>query len=113
MTITERFDHCLERQARIEVLEAELKALRDENAADRGFVLDWFRSHKPLGGSSRGLIYSKRTQRRLDVTEARKLLGAKAKDAEKTIELESLKCDPEAVAKLHPQSRLRSVAKAG
>jgi hypothetical protein len=109
----ERFAACAARVARIEQLEEQVKALKDENRADREEVLAWFRLHKPDGGRHLGLVYTKGRQKRLDVTLARQLLGARAAEAEKIIRPESLKVEDVAKAMQHPAARpLKSVGRA-
>lgn len=104
-TITQIFDDFVAGEAAIDLVEEQLKAMKDENAANRERVLQWFNGHKPDGGRHRGVIYTKRSQTRLDVKKARQLLGAKAREAEYTIHPERLELEPEAKAKALAERR--------
>lgn len=97
MTIAEHFDRYIAARLRIDAVKRQLKDLENAAEPDAVFIKEWFRA-RPEKRSNRGVTYSATTQRRLDVTKARLLLGKKAAEAEREIPVEALGLDKESKA---------------
>lgn len=110
MKLTERFDRLIPLIAQRQALKAQLKAVEAEMDDDATYVKEWFRE-RPNKRRYRGIAYSSVEYQDIDPKKARRLLGAKAKQAEVTRRRETLSLDEESKA-VRDHGRLRPVPRA-
>lgn len=98
MTIAERFDRLVPLLIQREALRAQLRAVEAAMADDEEFAKEYFRE-RPGKSRHRGVEYRRgKTYTRINEKKARRLLGARAVEAEYEITPESVVATEEAKA---------------